>query len=409
MQALKNELVITWHEFRDFLIHATPTQRCLLAILLNTPFILLLISFPSIALFVPSWRSLIQADNIKLVNAIQIGIVVFQWLIAIHLWPRRYESRRIPGWHRVIACVVAFSYLLEAFLGGNLTYPTSMMVITMIPIGLLLLEVSAVLMAVSVVIFLLLLNDVLLLGDMLPYAFGYGPGAFIDGKHHFLAELLRSLTLYLHFACYGCIVWLLFKQHDYHRRLLQSMARKDALTGLANRRYFLERLEQACKAQKKNDFPLALVLMDADHFKRINDQYGHSVGDEVLVAIANVLRETVPDKKATLGRLGGEEFAILIPECSAGQLMVVCEQIQQRLDDIWFSAKGKRFQVTLSMGLVESTQQSSSQILNRADKLLYEAKMNGRNQIATVPLGANSLEDSALVQQTTTTDPVSVE
>ncbi len=412
LKATALELVQT---LRSFMIHATPTQRCLFAILLNTPFIILFASLPSIGLFVDEWRELMNPQYVIAINILQAVSVLTQWFLAWKLWPHRFNPRPIPQYYRMVASLVCVSYAAEAFLGGNLTYPTCMVIICIIPIGLMLLDVPSVLFAFGIGLSLIILNEVFILFGWVDYAPGYSPQAFSGGVHHFMAELLRTSSVYLHFVCYAVIFWLLFDQYEYHRQLLKEMSQTDALTNLANRRFFLERLEQECKKQKAMGSPLCLALVDADHFKRINDSYGHSEGDRVLQAIAKTLRDNLRIESDVIGRVGGEEFAILMPGTAKADALFLCERIQEKLAEQIFGPQKTPFKVTLSMGLVEGSYVKAEALLHQADDLLYLAKNNGRNKIVSVEM-MDRLEDGLDVvsselypaPQATTTSPTLV-
>ncbi len=315
------------------------------------------------------------------VNILQTVSVLIQWFLAWKLWPHRFNPRPIPHYFRMIASIVIVSFTAEALLGGSLTYPTCMMIICIIPIGLMLLDIPTVLFGLAVCVAIVLLNELLLYAGIVSYAPGYSPQAFSGGEHHFMAELLRTVNVYLHFVCYGVIFWMLFDQYEHHRKLLRKLSQIDALTHLANRRFFLERLEHECNKQRSTGLPLCLVLVDADHFKRINDSYGHAEGDRVLLAIAEILRESLRFENDLAGRIGGEEFAILLPDTNKASGLLLCKRIQEKLAEQTFGSQQASFNVTLSMGLIESSFVKAENLLTQVDELLYLAKNNGRNQI----------------------------
>ncbi|MCU0710665.1 MAG: GGDEF domain-containing protein [Pirellula sp.] len=157
-------------------------------------------------------------------------------------------------------------------------------------------------------------------------------------------------------------------------------ARTDGLTGLANRRAFDQRIDECYKnwVERKQVFTLALI--DIDHFKKINDTYGHPAGDAVLKEVASRLR--VQDESCLLvARYGGEEFALLFAaplNAAAGKM----ESLRRVIQDKAISAEGQTIQVTISVGVSEiTTDDRIAKIIRRSDEALYSAKMSGRNRV----------------------------
>lgn len=162
-----------------------------------------------------------------------------------------------------------------------------------------------------------------------------------------------------------------------HREAAEQ-ARTDALTGLPNRRALLEELERELARRRRNGRPLALVMMDLDHFKQVNDLHGHPVGDAVLRETAGRL-SSVTRQGETLGRIGGEEFAWLLPDTTPA---TAAERGRQAVADLDFADVGR---CTISAGVSALTSEDLGvdELLRRADEALYRAKAAGRNTVAT--------------------------
>nr|WP_089657103.1 diguanylate cyclase [Halomonas pantelleriensis] len=159
-------------------------------------------------------------------------------------------------------------------------------------------------------------------------------------------------------------------------------AEHDPLTGLLNRRGFERRLEDALADWKKAGTPSALLMFDLDHFKPINDQGGHALGDEMLRRIAQVLAWEVRNSDH-VARQGGDEFAVLLPSCSLKQAQRLAEQLRQAISEIYVEHEDSTYHVTMSMGLtafIESDEDIET-VLARADEASYRAKAAGRNRI----------------------------
>ncbi|MFN4114613.1 MAG: diguanylate cyclase [Sphingomonadaceae bacterium] len=164
---------------------------------------------------------------------------------------------------------------------------------------------------------------------------------------------------------------------ELHRR-----AMTDDLTGLANRRELLASLDRAIAAARRNRRPLALALIDIDHFKRINDRHGHPAGDAVIRRIA-MLAVDVMRGQDTVGRLGGEEFAVVLPDCSAEDALFACERLRiaVRSTDLEMET-GEEVYITLSTGVaVFERDDTGESMIARADAALYHAKNGGRDQV----------------------------
>lgn len=165
-------------------------------------------------------------------------------------------------------------------------------------------------------------------------------------------------------------------------RELHRLATTDLLTGLPNRRYFLERVEQELARLRRFGTPAALLMMDIDHFKQVNDLYGHPTGDAVLRHFAEVASGNLR-RIDLLGRLGGEEFAALLPGTDADGARLLAERLRLKIAGAPCVAGKKRVKVTVSIGitLLHAGDTGSDRPLARADAALYRAKRAGRNRV----------------------------
>jgi len=164
---------------------------------------------------------------------------------------------------------------------------------------------------------------------------------------------------------------------------LERLANTDALTGLANRRHFLDALDKELDRSARYERPVSLVLMDLDHFKDVNDSYGHAAGDKVLKGAARVLLDVCRDVDLA-ARLGGEELVLLLPETEAEGARAVAERVRRKIETARFrSPVGDQFRVTASLGVasVGSGSVTPGALLQRADEAMYSAKEEGRNRV----------------------------
>jgi diguanylate cyclase (GGDEF)-like protein len=163
---------------------------------------------------------------------------------------------------------------------------------------------------------------------------------------------------------------------------LQKMATTDFLTGIANVRLFSEAGEREVHRAHRYKRPLVLLMIDLDHFKKVNDKYGHAIGDEILVAFAGICKKCLR-KTDIFGRLGGEEFAIILPETDINGGSKFAERLRAIIEKSRIKVEGKTFHITVSIGvtgLLPDDKQLET-ALKRADDTMYEAKRKGRNQV----------------------------
>lgn len=162
---------------------------------------------------------------------------------------------------------------------------------------------------------------------------------------------------------------------------LIDSATKDFLTGLSNRRHFFEKAGQQASRGRVQRKGFYLSILDIDHFKSVNDTYGHDVGDEVLIAVAQILDQTVGEQ-GFVARMGGEEFCIFLPDCSKEEAEVLFEKVRKTIEDNKMACLQERSFVTSSFGVVADDGESDlTQLLKQADDLLYQAKEGGRNRV----------------------------
>ncbi|GLR64244.1 sensor domain-containing diguanylate cyclase [Marinospirillum insulare] len=167
------------------------------------------------------------------------------------------------------------------------------------------------------------------------------------------------------------------------RLILEKQANIDALTGINNRRSFYELAEKELKQAKRKNTPLAVLMLDADHFKKVNDTYGHAIGDLVLKYLANSIKTTLRDVDLS-GRVGGEEFAVLLPQTPLQEALEIAERLRKALEACQVPLpEGDSISFTVSIGLAMLTIQEEQfdQLMNKADLALYQAKSQGRNRV----------------------------
>lgn len=168
---------------------------------------------------------------------------------------------------------------------------------------------------------------------------------------------------------------------------LKALSVTDDLTGLNNRRFFFEILENDINQSLRHGHPLSVLLLDIDNFKSVNDRFGHFTGDEVLMEFAKLLRKNTR-RGDTVARFGGEEFAVILSHTAENGSLMAAEILRKKLQAADFSNIGKKISITVSIGVAEFDRdfKDAEEILSRADIALYGAKSSGRNTVCYLPV-----------------------
>jgi len=167
---------------------------------------------------------------------------------------------------------------------------------------------------------------------------------------------------------------------------LQNLSRTDHLTGLFNRGYWELRLIQEFKRFDRYEQPSSLIMLDIDHFKKINDNYGHTVGDEAIRCVSKAIKEQVRDLDIA-GRYGGEEFGIILTNTNGDGACVFAERLRSAIENMTVFAEGHQVRFTISLGVSElnDSLHDHRNWIERADQALYKSKEGGRNRCTLAP------------------------
>ncbi len=206
-----------------------------------------------------------------------------------------------------------------------------------------------------------------------------------EKDQHIVRKLLQ--TLFINLVICGFVVGIiLFKVNfiisKYHRKI-EKLAITDKLTGIYNRRAFDMFMNQVMLEQKREKDPLTIILFDIDHFKTVNDNYGHLAGDATMKDIIKIAKASIRESDC-ICRWGGEEFLILLKNCSQENGILMAENIRRKVERHTIRFNGQDIKVTISLGVIELQDgEHSDALLQRADNALYRAKSSGRNQISS--------------------------
>ncbi|MFV2055099.1 MAG: diguanylate cyclase [Thiohalomonadales bacterium] len=162
---------------------------------------------------------------------------------------------------------------------------------------------------------------------------------------------------------------------------LQKLSRTDRLTQLNNRGYWEECLSNEFQRAKRTTQPVSLIIFDIDHFKKVNDSYGHMAGDEVIRQTSRILRESIRETDIP-GRYGGEEFVVLLIDTQPSDAFILAERLRTKIEDLSVNYEGQEIKFTISLGISAATSEQDGHLkwLEYADSALYLSKESGRNQ-----------------------------
>lgn len=311
----------------------------------------------------------------------QAGLIA--WLLGMASWGKRVrDARAAHPWAVQLALVPALGgIVLLGVAHGLHDTPVPMLILNVLVFSRGLFAWRQVRWALGLSVLLVLASELLMATGRMPYAPLLSAPVFTGAALHpwwamwvrvlfVLAAVLMSLVLF-------CLAVAVARR----RQELETLVRTDALTGLANRREFMTCLEREAHRQARSGRPMSLVLFDVDHFKQVNDRWGHPMGDQVLARIGALLKAHTREQVDTAARYGGEEFVLLLPDTGVNEACLVAEKIAARLRQERFQAGGHSFQVTQSVGIAQVVEGHVDAALRMADRNLYQAKEAGRDRM----------------------------
>ena len=166
---------------------------------------------------------------------------------------------------------------------------------------------------------------------------------------------------------------------------IEDLAVRDSLTGLFLRRHLLDNLSQEINRQARRKRPLSFIMIDLDHFKKYNDTFGHTAGDIVLRTVGLVLDNMFSDPGNFVCRYGGEEFSVLLPDCSKKEAVKIADDLRKKIEKQSVILRRKKTKITASMGVATFPEdaQIKDDLIQQADAALYKAKKKGRNRVCS--------------------------
>jgi diguanylate cyclase (GGDEF)-like protein len=275
-------------------------------------------------------------------------------------------------------------YFLDIYAIGPFSSPFVLLLLLFPVLGFIMFERRPVALGLASFAVLLTASTVLERMAWLPYAPLIGASPFVDGRPYTSWVLsLGAIPLLASALILAIFAFVVAEWRDREEQL-KALCKTDYLTGVHNRRSFMELAELEFSRARRYGSALSIVMVDVDYFKRVNDSYGHGVGDEVLKLVAGVLAAELR-RHDIVARYGGEEFALLLAETPAEPARVLAERCRRRIEAAVLKAAAVTVRVTASVGIAAYPRpgvERVSQLIDRADEALYQAKEAGRNRVA---------------------------
>ncbi|MFZ5561462.1 MAG: GGDEF domain-containing protein [Pseudomonadota bacterium] len=377
------EQALDWMEVQMNLRH--PTAGCLFIALVALPFVFVLWLMDAVALLAPAAAQFYRPQMLRLAFAQDTVALCLYAGVVLHCLPR-YRSARPRPWlaYGLITLVLAGATNVALLYGHK---DTPMALIFLAAFVLVRMWFPLRLLAPGLLLSALMIGaaEILIRAGSLPYApLLSRPVVTGEGLAWWWGIWMRVI-FDMAVIFFSTMMFFMFAILERRNRALEMLAHTDTLTGLLNRASFMQRLAEECARQARNRRAFCVMMCDLDHFKQVNDRYGHPAGDAVLARLGELLRDTVRQPLDIPARLGGEEFAVLLPETDLEAARGVARRLAAGLRRQAFESGGQRFTVTLSIGIVESAGGDGEKALRLADANLYQAKAEGRDRVvATV-------------------------
>ncbi|CAD9196424.1 GGDEF domain-containing protein [Acinetobacter bohemicus] len=364
---LEDEVIMNW----------SILNKCILILILGSLVHIIWIIWKSFILLSPNLWNFVHLPLLKLQLKLDI---LFYCLLILMVFPCAYwhKKRWAQQWLPYLSIgILVLSLCRNGSMIGVLSPATMVSYVSLVTVGLVLFNRKIVYYTlVPVTLFLILSNYLSLQGQI-----NYAPLFNLSTSPYQNKFWVSSMLYFIAPILIICLILfeILLSQWRHREQLIQHLSQIDPLTNTLNRRSIKACLE---KLEHKPTKSYALVLIDLDHFKQINDQYGHNKGDETLIQVSEALSQIIRDNDV-VGRFGGEEFILILHQSSLAQAENIAERCRQAIQALHLlSNVGDIIKVTASFGVAfSSTKTNPQKLLSQADKALYEAKACGRNQV----------------------------
>ncbi len=352
---------------------------CLVATGFTLPLNLIFFVMPLIAKLQPQWAAIYNWQAVPYVQALLLGVCLVQFAIILYSWNHR-SSTEEHFQLSVITVAVLFLGLFTLCCGYEYRdSPLMMLCLSLLVLVRALFQKRIFIPTISIFALIYVLYEI-------GFWTGAIPTAILLNAPIYVGEQLQpwwEFWLRVIYVLVTVPTALLFFVMGYfmirEKQQLEHLVATDSLTGLANRSRFMKSLEFESKRQQRKHKKLCVLMCDVDHFKQVNDTWGHPAGDQVLEGVGRVMQKCVRANTDLVARVGGEEFVVLLPDMALMQAKLVAESIRKSVEEQVFESSGQSFQVSLSIGVAQIENGDGDTGIKVADKLLYCAKAIGRN------------------------------
>lgn len=303
-------------------------------------------------------------------------------LLVVYLVPRRYRNNVV---FEYVGCLYfGLSHVYYGYCVGMMSLPVGVVLVGTPVVGFIFLDRWAVATAFVASLVLVIAISVASLANVLPYAALVQHLHRADGQMEAIWVISYAILASPHLLFIFSLAYYVLQRWRVREQQVIDLSRTDSLTGLINRRYILELLSLEKKQCESKALPLSIVMVDLDYFKKINDGWGHDVGDRALVAAAAALRSSVRQNDH-VGRYGGEEFLVVLPGLDSTQARMLAERIRTTIAAVVLELPNNQcLSLSASLGMSCSAvtdDVSVDHLIKQADLALYRAKDSGRDQL----------------------------
>ena len=371
---LEEEVIMNW----------STLKKCILMLVLACIIHVAWLGWDSFILLNPQYWQVVNLDIVRIqfvLNSIFLltlsGLIYPCYVLHDRVWVQRFLPYVAIG-------IFVISLCQDSYFVGVLSPMTMIAYICLLTVGLVLFKRKIIYIMLILATSFLVFSGYLSFIDVMPYS----PLFTINGKLFYNGFWLFSMLYFIAPILVTCLILfeILLSQWRHRERLIQHLSQTDPLTNALNRRSINQSLDEL---HHDKICPYAVVLLDLDHFKNINDQFGHHMGDNVLIAVSQELQELNDQiqKHDLVGRFGGEEFILILKHSSDLQARQIAERCRAAIEAlIILNEHGQAIRVTASFGVALSTNElKPQQLLSQADQALYAAKAGGRNQVKCYP------------------------
>ena len=334
-----------------------------------------------IGVLLPQLAPHVQVPVLHQMNLFALAMMMFWGLLYLAFLPlrKRNPRSRLPG--MVVTYMFGHPLVVLAYFNGVHAIVTGLLLAVAPAFGFVMFKNRHVMNAL-----LITWAEIIMLGFAVSMGWVADAPLFGDAPpNRFMAPMWLFMQVLIGFpVAIGFLMFTRYIVNALRARELQvrELSRRDALTGSWNRGYLTELMAREVAVAERTGQPLSLVVVDLDHFKRINDNHGHSAGDQALIQAARGLADSIREVDH-IGRYGGEEFVLLLPNCDTDNARIIAERCREALANKPVDTGRVRLQLSASFGIATCHGEALDidELFRRADRALYRAKDNGRNRV----------------------------